>query len=287
MQKLSLGERIACFRKYYSMTQIELAEELNLTDKSISKWEKDDGKPSLDDIQKLATIFKISLELLVKGISTESEKELLSAISIREESNSLDQELKVFLKKHFKKVNVDMLNMFDKQGSKAYGILDKIIEINDIIFYNLVNETYGFVKLINNNIKSDNMSKNLKYSQCEKPYVLTLEDVVDCTSLDFYNEVFNEVCFRNGRMSIPELLSEHLSKLDASVLGDSIYSIVTYLMQKGAILKVKVPFEFVEGYREEDKKFESTMMLQMIKDIEHLKDENVKLKDEIILLKRK
>lgn len=47
MEKKTIGGFIAALRKANGMTQRELAEKLNVSDKSISRWERDETAPDL------------------------------------------------------------------------------------------------------------------------------------------------------------------------------------------------------------------------------------------------
>lgn len=49
------------------MTQKELAEKLNISDKSISRWERDDGAPDLSLIPVIAEIFGVTCDELLRG----------------------------------------------------------------------------------------------------------------------------------------------------------------------------------------------------------------------------
>lgn len=62
----SIGETIAYLRKEKGMTQNELAEKMNVTDKAVSKWERDLSCPDINTISKLADILDISVEELLK-----------------------------------------------------------------------------------------------------------------------------------------------------------------------------------------------------------------------------
>ena len=62
----SIGETIASLRKNKGMTQNELAEKMNVTDKAVSKWERDLSCPDINTISKLADILDISVEELLK-----------------------------------------------------------------------------------------------------------------------------------------------------------------------------------------------------------------------------
>ena len=62
----SIGETIASLRKQKGMTQNELAEKMNVTDKAVSKWERDLSCPDINTISKLADILDVSVEELLK-----------------------------------------------------------------------------------------------------------------------------------------------------------------------------------------------------------------------------
>ena len=65
MASKSMGELIATLRREKGMTQKQLADMLNITDKAVSKWERDITYPDTQTIPKLAEIFDISIEDLV------------------------------------------------------------------------------------------------------------------------------------------------------------------------------------------------------------------------------
>ena len=62
----SIGKTIAFFRKKKGMTQSELAEKMHVTDKAVSKWERDLSCPDVNTIAKLADILEVSVEELKK-----------------------------------------------------------------------------------------------------------------------------------------------------------------------------------------------------------------------------
>ena len=67
MEKKTIGGLIAALRKANGMTQKELAERLNVSDKTISRWERDDGAPDLSVIPVIAEIFDITCDELLRG----------------------------------------------------------------------------------------------------------------------------------------------------------------------------------------------------------------------------
>ena len=66
MEKQTLGGMIASLRKEKGMTQAELAERMGITDKAVSKWERDLSCPDIATIPKLAEIFGVSADELLK-----------------------------------------------------------------------------------------------------------------------------------------------------------------------------------------------------------------------------
>lgn len=65
MSNKSMGEILSTLRKEKGMTQRELADMLNITDKAVSKWERDIACPDTQTIPKLAEIFGVSVEELI------------------------------------------------------------------------------------------------------------------------------------------------------------------------------------------------------------------------------
>ena len=61
--------RLTAYRKLAGLTQLELAEKLNYSDKSVSKWERGDGLPDFYVILQLAELFSVSVEdLIAEGV---------------------------------------------------------------------------------------------------------------------------------------------------------------------------------------------------------------------------
>lgn len=64
--KKTLGTMIAELRKQHGMTQLALAEKMGVTDKAVSKWERDLSCPDISSLPKLAEIFGVSVEELMQ-----------------------------------------------------------------------------------------------------------------------------------------------------------------------------------------------------------------------------
>ena len=60
--RMQIAENIAYYRKQNGDTQAELAEKLNYSDKSVSKWERGDGTPDIYILAKIAALYKITVQ---------------------------------------------------------------------------------------------------------------------------------------------------------------------------------------------------------------------------------
>lgn len=74
MEKRTMGGFIAALRKANGMTQKDLAERLNVSDKTVSRWERDDGAPDLSLIPVIAEIFGVTCDELLCGERRSPEK---------------------------------------------------------------------------------------------------------------------------------------------------------------------------------------------------------------------
>ena len=74
MEKLNdiIGKNISALRIKNKMTQSELANKLNYTDKSVSKWENGDSVPPIETLKSLAELFNVSLDYLVSDNGNKS-----------------------------------------------------------------------------------------------------------------------------------------------------------------------------------------------------------------------
>ncbi len=67
MEKKTIGTFIAVLRKSKGLTQRQLAEALGVSDKSISRWERDESAPDLSLIPVIAEFFEVTADELLRG----------------------------------------------------------------------------------------------------------------------------------------------------------------------------------------------------------------------------
>ena len=94
MDQIKIGKFIAECRKKNNLTQMQLAEKLNITDRAISKWENGKAMPDSSIMLDLCKELKISVNELLSGEMIEMknydenvEKNLLDMVKQKEEND--------------------------------------------------------------------------------------------------------------------------------------------------------------------------------------------------------
>lgn len=67
MEKRTLGETISQLRRERQLTQAELAEKMGVTDKAVSKWERNLSCPDLSSIPRLAEALGVGVDELIQA----------------------------------------------------------------------------------------------------------------------------------------------------------------------------------------------------------------------------
>lgn len=78
----NIAKTITALRKAKGWTQVELAAKLNVSDKTISKWESGAGYPEITIFPKLAEIFEVSIDYLMTGKEPEKEFIIMSSAEL-------------------------------------------------------------------------------------------------------------------------------------------------------------------------------------------------------------
>ena len=73
MDNVKIGQLIYRLRKENRLTQLQLAEQLGVSDKAVSKWERGMGCPDVSLLTDLSNIFHVDLEKLLSGEMDENE----------------------------------------------------------------------------------------------------------------------------------------------------------------------------------------------------------------------
>lgn len=72
--RLIIAKNIAMLRKESEMTQFELAEKLNYSDKAISKWERGESVPDITVLKQIADLFSVTVDFLLEAEHPQKKK---------------------------------------------------------------------------------------------------------------------------------------------------------------------------------------------------------------------
>ena len=67
MEKKTMGSFLAALRKAKGMTQQEVADRLNVSNKTVSKWERDEGCPEIMMLPCLAELYSVTVDEILRG----------------------------------------------------------------------------------------------------------------------------------------------------------------------------------------------------------------------------
>lgn len=123
MDQVKIGKFIAQRRKEKNMTQAELAEKLNITDRAVSKWENGKGMPDSSIMLDLCSVIDISVNELLSGEMIEMK-----------EYNNKSEELLLKMTQEKEERDKEFLNM-----EIFIGILVSIILISCVFVASFVN----------------------------------------------------------------------------------------------------------------------------------------------------
>ena len=74
MNTQDFGKFVAELRKEKGMTQMQLAEKLNVTDKAVSRWETGKNFPDIEIFEDLSKTLEVSVSELLEGKRIEKEE---------------------------------------------------------------------------------------------------------------------------------------------------------------------------------------------------------------------
>ena len=82
MKKQTLGMMISVLRKEKNLTQLELANMMNVTDKAVSKWERDISCPDINSLPRLSEILGVTVDQLMQCQGHEGQEKKASVAHV-------------------------------------------------------------------------------------------------------------------------------------------------------------------------------------------------------------
>ena len=141
MNQIKIGKFIAECRKNSNLTQMQLAEKLNITDRAISKWENGKAMPDSSIMLDLCKELKISVNELLSG-------EMID------------------MKNYNKIAEENLFKLNESNEKKKKIILKSAIVIGLLIFIIIVIQLYSYTK----QISKSNLNNVLEQAQQNHNY---------------------------------------------------------------------------------------------------------------------
>jgi len=115
MEKKTIGQFIAVLRKANGMTQQEVADRLNVSNKAVSRWERDECAPDLSLIPAIAEMFEVTCDELLRGERLNSDREYDAAEDPYSKQKSKSDKI-------FKKLMYNLLKKYKNLTLISLGI---------------------------------------------------------------------------------------------------------------------------------------------------------------------
>ena len=148
MNQIKIGKFIAECRKNSNLTQMQLAEKLNITDRAISKWENGKAMPDSSIMLDLCKELKISVNELLSG-------EMID------------------MKNYNKIAEENLFKLNESNEKKKKIMLKSAIVIGLLIFIIIVIQLYSYTK----QISKSNLNNVLEQAQQNQKIYITIQEL--------------------------------------------------------------------------------------------------------------
>ena len=148
MNQIKIGKFIAECRKNSNLTQMQLAEKLNITDRAISKWENGKAMPDSSIMLDLCKELKISVNELLSG-------EMID------------------MKNYNKMAEENLFKLNESNEKKKKNILKSAIVIGLLIFIIIIIQLYSYTK----QISKSNLNNVLEQAQQNQEIYIKIQEL--------------------------------------------------------------------------------------------------------------
>ncbi len=217
---MSLGEKIRKLRLSKDITQKELADQLNVSFQTVSKWENNINEPDLASLKKIANIFNCPIDFFFED-DEEKINNSLEVISKENESKEVKEETKEEIKEEVKKENrpkrTEYISLKEDEDLDSEGNIikkevakeeKKEFRVNEVTDYSNVQEVEKEIEeshktILINKKKDDEPLEIVGYcATCLKP-VINSQDYYETTKIGndgkTKKEYFCEECYLKSK----------------------------------------------------------------------------------------
>lgn len=124
MEQKTIGKFIAVLRKSRGMTQKELAQQLGVSDKTVSHWERDESAPDISLIPVIAEMFSVTCDELLRGEKSPTPTDPTGTDRERELSEKGEKQMKYLFEKALGRLKMKSIICI---GITAVGFIVSII----------------------------------------------------------------------------------------------------------------------------------------------------------------
>lgn len=146
---MSFGQNLQFFRKNAGITQEELAERLEVSRQSVSKWESDTSFPEMDKIIQLCDMFDCKIDTLIKGNAEEE---------FAEDSAGYDKHMTKFAKLNTLAVGLVLASLVFSSAADALNFDESLLGMGFMLFILL-----AVIIFIVNGMKHSNFCRDNPY----------------------------------------------------------------------------------------------------------------------------
>lgn len=130
----TIGDRIKEKRKQLGLTQLELGNKLNITDKAVSKWEQNEGNPDISMLPLLSNVLNVSIDYLITGKMPEEKIIIKSPKEMLFETDD---------PQYLEKISVNDLNIQEIYENKLANTFGYLVDNREILKYLPQRTKYG------------------------------------------------------------------------------------------------------------------------------------------------
>lgn len=178
---MNIGEKLYELRKEKNLSQEEVADKLNVTRQTVSKWETNQSTPDFDKIVPICELFEISTEELLTG-----KKEEEKIITIEEQPNQ-EESKKEISKEEFKRKSAEVVSTSVFIYILSIVAIIVLSEINDVlavsVFFIMI--AFATSRLIKNYMYAPKFEKTKKEKK-EKEIIKQINGIISTICLVIY-----------------------------------------------------------------------------------------------------
>lgn len=132
---MTLGQKIKKFRSEKRLTQKDLAEQLNVSFQTVSKWENDENEPDIYTLKELSKIFNCSLDCLLSNEEENNEVSEPKEVPVIKETIVIHQNEAHTCAKCGKEISEEDLVSEDITKTERYGRITRSVSVGQTYYH--------------------------------------------------------------------------------------------------------------------------------------------------------